>query len=438
MPGSLTIEGARLVLPDRVVTGDIVVEDGLIVEVAPHASRTAGEIISGKGLTVLPGVVDSAVRCGPSPWEDWTSASHAAAAGGVTSILDLPDGAPPTTTLEALHAKLALAHGKSCVHYGAWLAATPGNVDALEATDRAVGLVVDLGRNDDLAFTDFEALDHLFAHTQHLVAVHPEMAGRLAERWTLYEQAQELRRWSKIRDFECGLSGIKLVHALATRHGTDVHVLDLSSAEEVDALTQLDRARFTAQVAYPHIMLHAENAYEVGGVRVIHAPPIRGRRHAEALLHALQSGVVHHIGSDHGPCGLDEKSGPLRQANTGMPGVEHLLPFLLDLFHQERVTLRQIAKWTSEAPARRFGIPRKGRLETGYDGDLVVVDTQKVKTLSDDQVLSKGGWTPFAGKTLTGWPVMTVVLGKPVFREGQRITGVHGRELVFQRETGRD
>jgi dihydroorotase len=439
MTGNLTIRQARLVLPDRVATGDLVIEDGVITHIGPHVERTAGEIIDGTGLTVLPGVIDPQVhfRDPGFTWkEDLASGSRAAAAGGVTAFLEMPNTDPATVTVEELHRKLALAAEKSVVHYGFFIGATGENNAELHAAERTCGVKIFMGASTGkLLVADRERLESIFAEVDQRIAVHAEDEARLRERRLLYQESTDPADHPRLRDVEAALTATKLAVELALKHGRRLHVLHISSAEEADFLASIARDRITAETCPQYLFLDADEAYARLGTRAQCNPPIRASRHRGALWSHLQAGTFDCIATDHAPHTIEEKARPYPTAPSGLPGVEWSLPLMLDQVVHGRVSLRQVARWMCEGPAQCYGIHRKGRLEVGYDGDIVLVDLARQQTITPESVHSRCGWSPYEGLTLSGWPVLTAILGRPVFRDGAILDGVRGRELTFDRHS---
>ncbi len=435
MPGNLTIRQARLVLPDRVVTGDLIVEDGVIAHIGPHVERSVGEEINGAGLTVLPGLIDPQVhfRDPGLTWkEDLASGSRAAAAGGVTSFLEMPNTDPTTTSITALHEKLAIAAEKSVVHYGFFIGATGSNTSDLISAERTCGVKIFMGASTGaLLVSERDRLEEIFARVDKVIAVHAEDEARLRERRPMYADSTNPADHPKLRDVETALNATKLAVELAQKYGRRLHILHVSSAEEADFLASIPRDRITAETCPQYLFLAAEDAYARLGTRAQCNPPIRSQRHQDAIWKHLLAGDFDCLATDHAPHTAEEKAKGYPKAPSGLPGVEWTLPLMMDQVAKGRISLKQIAKWTAEGPARTYDIPRKGRLEVGYDGDLVLVDAAATRTVEDGNVFTKCGWSPYAGMSLTGWPVMTVVLGRPVFRDGEIQEGIRGRELTF-------
>lgn len=436
MPGSLIIRQARLVLPDREATGDLVVEDGVITEIAPRATRSAGEEIDGTGLILLPGVIDPQVHFRDPGFplkEDLWTGSCAAAAGGVTAFLDMPNTDPPTIRVASLVDKLALAAEKSLVHYGFFIGTNGDNIAELAAADRAAGVKIFMGSSTGpLLCADRERLEAIFATVDRPISVHAEDEARLRQRKEQFAGTTDVADHPRIRDEQTATIATRLAVELALKHGRKLHILHVSSAEEADFLTTVPRARITAETCPQYLVFSADD-YPRLGTRIQCNPPIRESRHRDALWKHLLAGTFDCLATDHAPHTLAEKGKPYPNSPSGMPGVESLLPLMCDRVAKGRITWNQVARWLCEGPARSHQILRKGRLEVGYDGDLVLIDPARTRTVEDGAVFTKVGWSPYAGMSLAGWPVMTAILGRPVFRDGQILDGVRGRALSFAR-----
>ncbi len=426
----LIVEQGQLVLPDRVVTGDLVVEDGVIAAITPRASGGPGAArIDARGKLVFPGVIDTQAHFREFTHrggEDLHSGSLAAVAGGVTTVLEMPDSDPADAhSLATLHHKLERAAERCVVHYGLWMRATADNLDELTTASRTVGVKLALDGSPEQQ----EWVARLFASTDKPIAVHAEDRSRLAERYAMYEDQPDVSMHPRIRDVSTAVAGTELALSLAARHGTRVHLLHVSSDQELDTLRAHRTKRTTAAVALPHLMLD-DTAYETEGTRIQANPPIRADRHRQALWTGLSDGTLSMVASDHCPHDLAAKARPYPSSASGMPGVEWLLPLLVDAALAGRCTPVEIAGWTSDHPASAFGIARKGRLEVGYDADFVLVDPNEERTLSDADTRSAAGWTPYRGRTVRGWPVSTWLLGRRVYAHGGVDSGHRGREVV--------
>lgn len=437
MNKTLTIKGGRLVLPDRVVVGDIIIEQGLITEIAPKINREVGEVIDATNLTVMPGVIDPQVHFrdpGLTYKEDLSSGSRAAAAGGVTAFLEMPNTKPLTSTVEALHQKLAIAAEKSVVHYGFFIGATGDNLEELNAAERTCGIKIFMAASTGpLLVSERDQLEKIFAGANKLIAVHAEDEAILLRRKKMFEGTSDPNDHPRIRSVEAALTATKIAVELSQKYGQRLHVLHISSADEAEFLSTIDRTHISAEVCPQYLFLAAEEVYDKIGTLAQCNPPVRSGRHATALFEHLKRGTFNCIATDHAPHTLAEKAQPYGKSPSGMPGVEWSLPLFLDLVNRGKVSLLDLAKWMCEGPAVTYNIPRKGRLEVGYDGDVVLVDMAETRTIKREDIFARCGWSPWEGWVVQGWPVMTIILGAPVFRDGAIIEGVHGSELTFNR-----
>lgn len=410
MSRSLTVRQAKLVLPDRTVTGDLVVEDGVITEIAPHATRAPGVQIDGTGLAVLPGVVDTHVRL--DAVEDINRIAPALLAGGITSIVAVRQA----NTARQLQAELAAVAEHARVHYGLYVRCDEGFEAALEA-EQALGIWVDAAQLPDA--------DPLFAQATGLVVVDHRDNDRLTERWHLWDVPPTAHDLPRFYDIDTCVAGTQRVLELAARHGTRTHLLHPTTAEELALLP--DTNRVTAAVRPSHLFADA-SLVDTIGTRAVCVPPLRGPRHTKALWQALRDGKLW-IASGHFPASAASKDVPLPDTHPGWPTAEWLLPLLLDDAASGRCTLADIATWTADAPARGLGLRRKGRLETGFDGDLVLVDLSARRTIGvEAPIRTVAGWCPWDGQTLQGWPVRTVLSGRTAWVHGE-MRDVQGQSL---------
>lgn len=384
MPGDLTISQARLVMPDRIATGDLVIQEGVITGVGPRLTQTVGEVIDGRGLTVLPGAVDADVcMADPAPEgvEDLHSGTRAAAAGGVTSIILRAPPDAPVCDQATLDARLKHASRCSLVNYGFYLSASEAEVATLAGVRRHAGLLVQSCQGPELLEELLPSFDCLFS-----VQCDPRAS------------ASELLR------------STRLAVEASRRHGRRMHLLRLSTSGELDLLHALGSERLSASVSVPHLFLDAEQG--AGAV-----PPVAESHHARSLWRGLREGLLSCISSAHAATA------------PGLPALELTLPLLLDMVAKDELDLSDVARWTSERPARCMGISRKGRLEVGYDGDIVVVDEGAARRVGSGH--SAWSTNPWEGQILRGWPVLTAVKGTPVYREGEFTGDTAGRELSF-------
>lgn len=403
-------------------------------------STPADETIDAAGKLLLPGAIDPHVHFrepGAEHKEDLASGSRAAARGGVTSFLEMPNTTPPTIDAATLADKLARAAHKCVVNYGFFIGATPTNADTLERAQPACGIKIFMGcSTGDLLVHKDEDLERIFGHGERLIAVHAEDEQRLHERRALFAGRTDPAVHSEIRDNECALRASARALAFAKKHRRRLHILHLSTREEVELLRR-DKPAWVKAEAIPNHLLLNTDAYAKHGARVQMNPPLRSAADNAALWAALRDGVVDFIGSDHAPHTPAEKDRGYPDAPSGMPGVETALPLMLTQMRAGRCTLAEIQKWMCSGPAAAYDIANKGQIAPGYDADLALVDVDSTRTVRDEELYTKAGWSPFAGWELTGWPLYTVVGGQVVYDRGTIRPGVLGRALQFNTATAR-
>ena len=437
----LVITGGTCVLPAGRTRADLGVRAGRIAAVGDLASAHASARIDGTGLHVLPGVIDTQVHFrepGLTHKEDLATGSAAAVLGGVTAVFEMPNTRPPTTSAEALGDKLARARGRMHCDHAFYLGATPENAEHLldlESLPGCCGVKVFMGSSTgDLLVAEDAGVEAVLRHTRRRVAFHAEDEARLVERRPLAVAGRPATHpiW---RDALTAQRATARLLALATRLGRRVHVLHVTTAEEMELLAA-HRDTASVEVSPQHLTLAAPECYEQLGTLAQMNPPLREAPHRAALWAAVRSRVVDMVGSDHAPHTLEEKAAPYPGSPSGMPGVQTLLPILLDHAHAGRLSLERVVDLTSAGPARVFGIAGKGRIEEGLDADLVLVDLARRQTLTNALMRSRCGWTPFDGLEVTGWPVATLLRGQVVMREGEILGPARGEPLRFAPATG--
>ncbi|WP_026381151.1 dihydroorotase [Afifella pfennigii] len=431
----LIVRGASLVNHDGIGERDIGVSDGRIAAIGSLAGADAGEVVDAAGLTVLPGVIDSQVHFrepGAEHKEDLETGSRAAVLGGVTAVFEMPNTNPLTTSAEALADKLARARGRMHCDHAFWVGGTRDNaadVGELERLPGAAGIKVFMGSSTgDLLLEDDEGVAEILRRTRRRAAFHSEDEMRLRER--LGERVEGDPASHPVwRDVEAALSSTRRLVAIARRHNALIHVLHISTAEEIAFLAgHKDLA--SAEVTPQHLTFAAED-YARLGTRLQMNPPVREARHREALWQGLADGTADILGSDHAPHTLEEKAAPYPASPSGMPGVQTLLPVMLHHAAKGRLSLLRLMDMTSAGPARLFGIRGKGRVAVGYDADLTFVDLKREVTIADAMMGSRSAWTPYDGLRVTGWPVGTLIRGRRVMWEGDIVAPGAGEPVRF-------
>ncbi len=435
MAFDLVVKGGTLVNHDGVGARDIEIVGGRIAEIGNLARAAAGEIVDAAGLHVLPGVTDSQVHFrepGFPQKEDLESGSRAAVLGGVTAIFDMPNTDPPTTSAAQLADKVKRARHRMHCDFAFWVGGTHDNVEEIPELERlpgAAGIKVFLGSSTgSLLVADDEGLAAILAKTRRRAAFHSEDEYRLESRKALRVVGDPASHpvW---RDERAALLSTERLVRIAREKGAAIHILHVSTAEEIDFLAgHKDIASLEA--TSQHLTFSAED-YARLGTRLQMNPPVRAARHREHLWYGLAQGIVDILGSDHAPHTLAEKAKPYPQSPSGMPGVQTLLPIMLDHVNAGRLSLERLVDLTSAGPARLFGIAGKGRAAVGYDADLTIVDLKRRVTIEDSWIASRCGWTPYAGMAVTGWPIGTLIRGRKVMWEGELVTPGQGEPVRF-------
>ncbi|MEZ5774689.1 MAG: dihydroorotase [Hyphomicrobiaceae bacterium] len=432
----VVFRGGTVVGPGGEGEADIGVRDGRIAAIGSIPAGASDETIDCKALTLLPGVIDSQVHFrepGATHKEDLETGSRAAVLGGVTAVFEMPNTKPETVSAAALADKVARARGRMHCDFAFWVGGTRDNladIAALEGLEGAAGIKVFIGSSTgDLLVEDEDGLAAILSRTRRRSAYHCEDEARLRARADLRRPGDPASHpvW---RDEVAALEATRRLVRLAEARGRRVHVLHVSSAEEIGFLAA-HKDLATVEITPHHLTLAAPDCYERLGTRAQMNPPVRDGRHQKALWTAIADGTADVLGSDHAPHTLDEKAKDYPASPSGMPGVQTLVPVMLDHVNAGRLTLRRLVDLTSAGPQRLFGIAGKGRIAVGYDADLTIVDMKRRETITNRWIASRCGWTPYDGVAVTGWPVGTVVRGRRVMWQGELVTPGKGAPVRF-------
>ena len=433
----LLIRGGEAVTPGGRLKLDIGVHDGRTAALGHFESNSADAVLDVPGLVILPGVIDTHVHFrepGSEPKEDIESGSRSAALGGVTAVFEMPNTRPPTVDQATFEDKLRRAKGRSWCDYAFFVGAAHGNLDRLGELERqpgCAGVKLFMGSSTgDLLVADTESVRRTLQNGFRRVAVHSEDEERLVKRRALLEDRPDVSMHPFWRDAEAAVLNTERLLRLARETGRRVHVLHVTTAGEVDLLAR-HKDVATAEVTPQHLTLEAPHCYRRLGTLAQMNPPIRDERHRLGLWRGLESGLFDTIGSDHAPHTRQEKAEPYPRSPSGMPGVQTLLPVMLDHVAAGRLSLERLVDLTSAGPARVFGIARKGRIARGYDADFTIVDLGTRRRIRESWIASRCGWSPFAGREITGWPIHTVIGGRIVMRDGRLEGAPGGRPVEF-------
>jgi dihydroorotase len=433
----LIVTGGQVFTPSGLAAADVAVAGGQIADIGKLDAGRADEVLDAKGLVVLPGVIDTQVHFrepGLAHKEDLESGTRAAVMGGVTAIFEMPNTSPATIDAAALEEKLTRAEGRAWCDHAFFIGAAAENATRLGELERlpgCCGVKIFMGSSTgSLLVHEDDTLRAVLSHGSRRIAVHSEDEVRLRERFELIRDGGKVAQHPEWRDVETAVRSTKRLLRLAREAGRRVHVLHVTTAEEVPLLAAA-RDIATMEVTPQHLTLAAPYCYEELGSFAQMNPPIREARHREALWEAVRLGIVDVIGSDHAPHSREEKAAPYPRSPFGMPGVQTLLLLLLDHLNAGKLTLERLVDLTSAGAQRIYNIAGKGRIAVGYDGDLTLVDLKAKRTIGKDWLQSKCGWSPFEGKPITGWPMATVIRGHVAMRDGELLGGPTGRPVRF-------
>lgn len=412
-----TIENINILTEGRLVFGNVVFDNGVIT-----AIEVKGEAAPETPI-LLPGCVDAHVHFrepGLTQKADIASESRAALAGGVTTVLDMPNVNPVTTTPEALAEKYRLYTEKCVVNYGLWYGITPNNIEEAIALygredspmkDQICGFKVFLGSSTGgMLMNDQEKLRQLFSQTQRVIGIHSEsedIIRRNREKYqSLYGEDVPVEFHPKIRDVEACMDTTRMAVELAVETGAQLHVCHLTTQEELDYVSSVRArspqlaAQITCEVTPAHLTFSQED-YKRLGTRIKCNPAIKRIQDRDALRQALGDGRIFSIGTDHAPHLLSDKQGGALRAASGMPSIQFSLLSMLERVKAGDLTLAQLVEMMSTNPARRFGFTDRGEIAVGKRADLVLVDPTQTTTVTKDSILSKCGWSPFEGMTFS-------------------------------------
>jgi dihydroorotase len=431
----MILKGGRVVDHTGESVRDIGIVGARIAEIGDLRAASAGETVDATGLHVLPGVIDTQVHFrepGLTHKEDLETGSRAAVLGGVTAVFEMPNTHPSTIDAAALADKVARATDRMHCDFAFWVGGTaenPRDIPELERLPGAAGIKVFIGSSTGSLLVEEDAgIAAILAAAGRRAAFHCEDEFRLRERKNLRRERDPGSHplW---RDEITALRATERLLRIAREKHALVHVLHVSTAEEIDFLAA-HKDIASVELTTHHLTFCADD-YARLGTRLQMNPPIRDSRHRDRLWYGVTQGIADILGSDHAPHTLDEKAKPYPATPSGMPGVQTLVPVMLDHVNAGRLGLAHFVDLTSAGPARLFKIVGKGRIAVGYDADFTVVDLERRVRIEDRWIASRCGWTPYAGREVTGWPIGTIVRGKRVMWDGEVVTPGQGRPVRF-------
>jgi dihydroorotase len=426
---------AQIVSHKEIFMGSVLVEEGKIVKVNKGDVKFGDEVetYNLKGKYLLPGLIDPHVHFrtpGNPEKEDWITGSKAALAGGVTTVLDMPNTKPPTIDASSLALKRAMVSKDAMVNYGFFAGATNDNVEQMKAMKGVAGVKIFMGSSTGSLLVDDAMALEKHMRSGLICALHAEDEQCIQDAQSKYIGREDAAVHSLARPPECAALAVKKALTLAQKYGTQVHVCHVSTKAELDIIRECKNERVSVEVTPHHLFLNTSNYEEFGTVIKVN-PPIRDESDQIALWDGINDGTVSMIGTDHAPHLIQEKELPYSQAPSGLPGVQTSLPLLLTAVNQGKLTLQKVVELTSYNPAHRFGIKGKGEIIEGADADLVVVDLDMEERVCHRYLWTKVDWSPFHNWWLRGWPVMTFLHGELAYEWRDTFHKVQGREVSF-------
>ena len=396
----------------------------------------SSKVFDATGKIVLPGAIDTQVHFrepGANDAENLESGSRAAVAGGITSVFEMPNTNPPTSTFKEFNNKLSAARNRMFCNYAFYFGATPDNMKELASVNTlegCCGVKLFAGSSTgNLLVSQEKDIEKVISNSSKIISVHSEDENILLSRKKFIKEGDVTSHpiW---RNEECALESTKRVVRLAQKHKKKIHILHVSTKEEIDFFSE-KRDGVTFEITPQHLTLYAPDCYENLKTFSQMNPPLRSKDHYDRLWDAVDETLVSTIGSDHAPHTKEEKNRKYPLSPSGMPGVQTLLPVMLDHVNKGKLKIEKLIKLVCENPCDLFGIKNKGYIKENYDADLTIVDMNKEVVIKDNWIESKCGWTPFNNYKVKGFPIATIVNGEIVMENSKIISPAKGKPLNF-------
>jgi dihydroorotase len=439
------ITNARIVNEGREFEGDVLIRNGRIEKIASSITNADGPVVDAKGKLLIPGMIDDQVHFrepGLTHKGDISTETSAALAGGITSVMEMPNTNPTTTTRERLADKYTLATGKARTNFAFYFGAANDNADEIARVvpGEACAIKIFMGASTgNMLVDDPKVLEDIFARAQIPIVTHCEDTPTIKineeaarQKWG---DAVPVSQHPYIRSEEACYKSTELAVGLARRHGTSLHVLHLTTARELEFFTPgpVKGKQITVEACVHHLF-YDESFYESLGSLIKCNPAIKAATDRKALVAAVMADRIDVIATDHAPHTAEEKANPSYfKAPSGLPLVQHALPMLFELVRRGELDLHTLVRKTSHAVADRFGVVERGYLREGYWADLTLVDTDTPTTVRKEDLYYKCGWSPLEGQTLPVRIDTTWVNGEIAFQNGQVLPHILGKRLAFAR-----
>ncbi len=433
----LIIKNGSCYIDGKLEKQDIGIKNGKISEIGTIKAESSKEVFDAENLTVLPGCIDTQVHFrepGSTDAEDLNSGSRAAIVGGITSVFEMPNTNPPTSSKKEFQNKLNLAKDRMYCNYAFYFGATPDNhkdLTDLKNLEGCCGVKLFAGSSTGNLLVDKEKdIEKVFENTSKIVSVHSEDEEILNIRKKFIKKG-DVSTHSVWRNEESAISSTRKIVKIAKRLNKKAHILHVTTKEEVDFLSQ-NKGNITFEITPQHLTIIAPECYEKLGTFAQMNPPIRDKSHYDRLWYAIRNNYNDTLGSDHAPHLKENKKKEYPNTPSGMPGVQTILPVMLNHVNEGKLKLEQLVKLLCENPASIFGIQNKGFIKKNFDADFTIIDLEKIIEIKNEKIESKCGWSPFDGYKFKGTPAATIICGEIKMKDGKIIGDPSGKPMRFK------
>ena len=431
----LIIKNGQCYINGKLENKDIAVKDSKILKIG-ELSEEAKEVYDAQNQIVLPGCIDTQTHFrepGSTDTEDLHSGSRAAVAGGITAVFEMPNTNPPTSNIKEFQRKLDLARNRMYCNYAFYFGATAENVNQLSELkdlEGCCGIKLFVGSSTGTLLVALEKdIDKVFQNCSKVVAVHSEDEEILNMNKKLIKNG-DVHSHPVWRSEECAISSTRRIVRIAKKYNKKAHVLHITTKQEIDFLSQ-HKGNITFEITPQHLTIYAPDCYDKLGTYAQMNPPIRDKSHYDRLWYAVKNNINDTIGSDHAPHLMVNKDKEYPNSPSGMPGVQTLMPVMLNHINDGKLSLNQLMNLVCENPTKIFGIKNKGFIREGYDADFTIVDMNKKIIIKNEKIESKCGWSPFNDVEFKGTPVATIIAGKIKMKDGKILGDPEGTPLLF-------
>ena len=432
---SLIIKNGACYIDGKLTKTDVGLSGNKIKKIG-KIELNSSKVYDATDKVVLPGIIDTQVHFrepGSTDAEDLESGSRAAVLGGVTALFEMPNTNPPTSNLVEFDKKLQAAKNRMHSNYAFYFGATPDNTDQLaqlKDVEGCCGVKLFAGSSTGNLLVDKEAdIEKVISSSDRIVSIHSEDEDIIKLRKKFIRKG-DVHSHAEWRNVEVAMSSTRRVVKIAERYNKKIHVLHVTTREEVDFLA-MHKKNVTFETTPQHLTMYAPDCYDKLGTYAQMNPPLRTKEHYDRLWVAIKNNIVDVLGSDHAPHLKENKDKEYPNTPSGMPGVQTIFPVMLDHVNNGKLSLQQLINLMCENPCKIFGIKNKGYIKEGFDADLTIADMNKEVTIKNEMIASKCGWTPFNNYKVKGFPVGTIVNGHLVMSDGKVVEKSKGTPLKF-------